>query len=353
MSPRAWLPKRQRPVDGIVHATELVGGTDRRDPCLQRGADLLSLRAGPPAGFYRGDHALLHGVGGVPHRQRSGVPPRAHGAALFEHRSFARLRLVKAIKMISIASFAGVLTERVSLGMRNATELSPSAQIPMIYPYIAFPIGGPLIVVYALLLLFVPSTSRRRTPRSICRHDRDSRGVRRVPRPGLADRLRHRHRRHGRHLNLDLRPMLIPQRMFNGVDSFILLAAPFYILAGELMGRSGITERLVKLSMLITGHFRGGTAFGGVISAVLFSGISGTAVGDTAALGQIFIRQTPKERYSTEYSAAIVVAGSMIGPIVPPSMTLVVYPRYPSFRSSTCSWPASSQAFCSPPRVPE
>jgi tripartite ATP-independent transporter DctM subunit len=125
--------------------------------------------------------------------------------------------------------------------------------------------------------------------------------------------------------NLDLRPMLIPQRMFNGVDSFILLAAPFYILAGELMGRAGITERLVKLSMLVTGHFRGGTAFGSVVSAVLFSGISGTAVGDTAALGQIFIRQMPKEGYSTEYSAALVVAGSMIGPIVPPSVTLVVF----------------------------
>lgn len=91
------------------------------------------------------------------------------------------------------------------------------------------------------------------------------------------------------------------------------------------MGRSGITERLVKLSMLFTGHFRGGTAFGGVISAVLFSGISGTAVGDTAALGQIFIRQMPREGYTTEYSAAMVVAGSMIGPIVPPSTTLVVY----------------------------
>src|SRR5271163_4585430 len=103
-------------------------------------------------------------------------------------------------------------------------------------------------------------------------------------------------------LNLHLRLMLIPQRMFNGVDSFTLLAAPFYILAGELMGRSGITERLVKLSMLLTGHFRGGTAFGGVLSAVLFSGISGTAVGDTAALGQIFIRQMPKEGYTTEYS---------------------------------------------------
>ena len=124
---------------------------------------------------------------------------------------------------------------------------------------------------------------------------------------------------------LDLRPMLIPSRMFNGVNSFILLAAPFYILAGELMSQSGITRRLVKLSMLVTGHFRGGTAFGSVLSAVLFSGISGTAVGDTAALGQIFIREMPKEGYKTEYAAALVVAGSMIGPIVPPSVTLVIF----------------------------
>jgi len=124
---------------------------------------------------------------------------------------------------------------------------------------------------------------------------------------------------------LDLKPMLIAQRMFNGVDSFILLAAPFYILAGELMSRSGITQRLVRLSMLITGHVRGGTAFGSVLSAVLFSGISGTAVGDTAALGQIFIKEMPREGYKTEYAAALVVAGSMIGPIVPPSVTLVIF----------------------------
>jgi len=125
--------------------------------------------------------------------------------------------------------------------------------------------------------------------------------------------------------DLGLRSMLIPQRMFNGVDSFILLAAPFYILAGELMGRAGITQRLVNLSMLVTGWVRGGTAYGSVLSAVLFSGISGTAVGDAAALGQIFIKQMPKEGYKTEYAAALVVAGSMIGPIVPPSVTLVIF----------------------------
>jgi len=125
--------------------------------------------------------------------------------------------------------------------------------------------------------------------------------------------------------DLGLRSMLIPQRMFNGVDSFILLAAPFYILAGELMGRAGITQRLVNLSMLVTGWVRGGTAYGSVLSAVLFSGISGTAVGDAAALGQIFIKQMPREGYKTEYAAALVVAGSMIGPIVPPSVTLVIF----------------------------
>jgi len=125
-------------------------------------------------------------------------------------------------------------------------------------------------------------------------------------------------------LEMHARPALIPARMFNGIDSFVLLAAPFYILAGEIMGRAGITERLIRLSLLIAGRVRGGSAYASVIASVLFSGISGTAVGDAAALGQIFIRELPKEGYRTEYAAALVVAGSMIGPIVPPSVTLVI-----------------------------
>ncbi|MBI1776699.1 MAG: TRAP transporter large permease [Proteobacteria bacterium] len=123
----------------------------------------------------------------------------------------------------------------------------------------------------------------------------------------------------------DLRLVAVPTRMFTGIDSFVLLAAPFYILAGELMGRSGITQRLVKLSMLITGRVSGGTAYGCVVASIFFSGISGTAVGDAAALGQIFIKEMPKEGYTVEYSSALVVAGSMIGPIIPPSVIMVIF----------------------------
>jgi len=124
---------------------------------------------------------------------------------------------------------------------------------------------------------------------------------------------------------LDLRFVAVPTRMFTGIDSFVLLAAPFYILAGEIMGRSGITERLIRFSMMITRNAPGGTAYACVVSAIMFSGISGTAVGDAAALGQIFVKEMPKEGYRTEYAAAVVVASSMMGPIIPPSVIMIVF----------------------------
>jgi len=117
----------------------------------------------------------------------------------------------------------------------------------------------------------------------------------------------------------------VPRRMFTAVDSFVLLAAPFYILAGEIMNRGGITERLIRLSMWITGKVRGGTAYANIVASVLFAGISGTAIADTAALGQVFIKGMPKEGYTRQFAAAVTVASSMIGPIVPPSVIMVIY----------------------------
>lgn len=125
---------------------------------------------------------------------------------------------------------------------------------------------------------------------------------------------------------LEQLPMLnLAAKMFAGLDSFVLLAAPFYIVAGELMTRGGISERLIKLSALIVGRIRGGTAYAAVVAAVLFSGISGTAIADIAALGQIFINAMPKEGYSKAFAAALVTAGSVIGPIIPPSVIMVIY----------------------------
>lgn len=123
----------------------------------------------------------------------------------------------------------------------------------------------------------------------------------------------------------DIPLRIMPVRIFDSIDSFALLAAPFFILAGEIMSRGGITERLIKLAALITGAIRGGTAYANVVASVLFAGISGSAVADTAALGQVFIKGMPKEGYKVEYSAAVTLASSVIGPIVPPSIIMVIY----------------------------
>ena len=104
-----------------------------------------------------------------------------------------------------------------------------------------------------------------------------------------------------------------------------LLAAPFYILAGEIMNKSGITTRLILLSARIMGKIRGATAYANVLASVFFSGISGSSVADTAALGQVFIHGMPKEGYRKEFAAAVTVASAIIGPIIPPSISAVIY----------------------------
>jgi tripartite ATP-independent transporter DctM subunit len=126
-------------------------------------------------------------------------------------------------------------------------------------------------------------------------------------------------------LSEGLRTLTAPQRMFTSLDSFVLLAAPFYIFAGEVMYRGGITERLIRFSNFLVGRIRGGTAYAAIIAAVLFSGISGTAVADAAALGQVYIRGMPKEGYRKEFAAALIAAAAMIGPIIPPSVIMVIY----------------------------
>ena len=117
----------------------------------------------------------------------------------------------------------------------------------------------------------------------------------------------------------------VPSRMFTGIDSFIMLSAPFYILAGELMNRGGVTERLIRFAQLITHGLRGGTAYANTVASIIFAGISGTAIADTAALGQVFIKGMPKEGYTKEFAAAVTVAGSMIGPIIPPSVIMIIF----------------------------
>lgn len=121
-------------------------------------------------------------------------------------------------------------------------------------------------------------------------------------------------------------PMIIlPSRTFGGLNEFVLLAIPFFLLAGELMNHANITERLIRIANVTLGRVRGGLAQANVGSSLLFAGISGAAVADVVALGSIFVPSMEEEGYDRSFSAAITASSSIIGPIIPPSIILVVY----------------------------
>ncbi|MCT4558749.1 MAG: TRAP transporter large permease [Pelagimonas sp.] len=118
---------------------------------------------------------------------------------------------------------------------------------------------------------------------------------------------------------------LLYRNLYNGMDSFPLMAIPFFMLAGELMNRGGITLRLVEFSQALMGHLRGGLAQVNILSSILFAGLSGSAVADTSALGSMLIPAMEKEGYSRKFAAAITAASSVIGPIIPPSGIMIIY----------------------------
>jgi C4-dicarboxylate transporter DctM subunit len=118
---------------------------------------------------------------------------------------------------------------------------------------------------------------------------------------------------------------MAPQRLFSGLDSFVLMCIPFFILAGEIMTRGKIADRIVNFSNLIVGRWRGGLAHVNIMASMLFAGITGIALGDIAALGSIFIPAMKRQGYTGAFSAAVTAASSIIGPIIPPSMIIVIY----------------------------
>lgn len=118
---------------------------------------------------------------------------------------------------------------------------------------------------------------------------------------------------------------LVIQRMFAGVDSFVLLAIPFFILAGEIMNRAGITSRLISFAQALVGHFRGGLATVNIVASMFFAGITGAAVADTAAIGSVLIPAMEERGYDKDFSAAVTATSSIIGPIIPPSIVMVLY----------------------------
>lgn len=118
---------------------------------------------------------------------------------------------------------------------------------------------------------------------------------------------------------------LLYRNLYNGMDSFPLMALPFFLLAGEIMNRGGITERLVLFSQAFMGHLRGGLAHVNILSSILFAGLSGSAVADTSALGSTLIPAMERQGYSRRFAAAITAASSVIGPIIPPSGIMIIY----------------------------
>ena len=118
---------------------------------------------------------------------------------------------------------------------------------------------------------------------------------------------------------------IVPLQVLEGVDNASLLAVPFFILAGNLMNSVGMTDKIFNFAMALMGHFRAGLAQVNVLGSMIFAGINGTAVGDIAGLGQIEVKAMRERGYPADFSAAMTVASSIMGPLIPPSVGLVVY----------------------------
>jgi tripartite ATP-independent transporter DctM subunit len=120
-------------------------------------------------------------------------------------------------------------------------------------------------------------------------------------------------------------PMVVAHRMINGVDSFPLLAVPFFILAGNLMNTAGITARIFNFALSLVGWMRGGLGHVNVGASVIFAGMSGAAVADAGGLGAIEIKAMRDAKYDPEFAVGVTAASSTIGPIIPPSLPMVIY----------------------------
>lgn len=123
----------------------------------------------------------------------------------------------------------------------------------------------------------------------------------------------------------DLPLRIVPQRLFAGLDRFILMSIPFFVLAGFLMNEAQLTDRLIRFANLLVGRWRGGLAQVNVVTSMFFGGITGAATADTAAIGTILIPAMEKEGYRSDFAAAVTVSSSIVGPLIPPSIPMLVY----------------------------
>ncbi len=126
----------------------------------------------------------------------------------------------------------------------------------------------------------------------------------------------------------DINPRFLqmaPERFFAGLDLFPFLAMPFFILAGEIMNRSGITDRVMDFANSLVGYLRGGMAHSNMIGSVMFAGVTGSATADAAAFGNTLVPAMVKQGYTRPFACAVTAAGSIIGPTIPPSTLMVIY----------------------------
>ncbi len=119
--------------------------------------------------------------------------------------------------------------------------------------------------------------------------------------------------------------MLVAQRIFTGMDNPVLMAIPFFILAGNIMSAGGLTQRLVTFCKVLVGPVRGGLAHINVVISMIFAGITGAAVADTSAIGSILIPAMEREGYDVDFSSAVTATSSTIGPVIPPSIPFIIY----------------------------
>ncbi len=119
--------------------------------------------------------------------------------------------------------------------------------------------------------------------------------------------------------------VVLPQRWFSGMNAYALIALPLFILMGQIMNASGITERLINFCLIFVGRLRGGLGLVNVAASMLFGGISGSSASDTASLGSILIPEMENRGYPREFAAGITVASSTMGMIIPPSIPMVIY----------------------------
>ena len=119
--------------------------------------------------------------------------------------------------------------------------------------------------------------------------------------------------------------MLVVQRVASGLESYVLLAIPLFILAGNLFNSAGIATRIFDFATALVGHVRGSLGHVNIVASVIFSGMSGVAQADAAGLGAVEVREMKRRGFSAEFSAAITAVSSIIGPIIPPSGIMIIY----------------------------